>query len=224
MVVSTRYFQPASRALRLPLWATSSADAAVVASTSSQASPRLEATGTASNAAQKRWKPSQYQRRARAGAKKLRSLPSRYAGETSALSSPTAAITARKTPLAVSTSTTKRRPARRCGRARGVASVPPAPAVSTAPVRPMRWSSGPAGRAARQGSRDRQADREPCESDDGSVTQTPQPVRVAAASRRRSAVNAVMITTITSKSAQLDHAASRPRRRWPRARCRSPRR
>ena len=40
-VVSTRYFQPASSALRLPLKATSSAEAAVVASISSQASAEV---------------------------------------------------------------------------------------------------------------------------------------------------------------------------------------
>ena len=53
-VVSTRYFQPASSALGVPLKATSSADAAVVASTISQATARLPATGTASSAAQNR--------------------------------------------------------------------------------------------------------------------------------------------------------------------------
>ena len=53
-VVSTRYFQPASRALGLPLKATSSADAAVVASISTQATARLSTTATASSAAQNR--------------------------------------------------------------------------------------------------------------------------------------------------------------------------
>ena len=52
-VVSTRYFHPASSAWRAPVNAMSSADAAVVASTSSQATARLPAIGTASSAAQK---------------------------------------------------------------------------------------------------------------------------------------------------------------------------
>ena len=53
-VVSTRYFQPASRALRRPLCTTSSAEMPVVASTMTQATPRLPMTGIASSAAQKR--------------------------------------------------------------------------------------------------------------------------------------------------------------------------
>ena len=56
-VVSTRYFQPASRALALPLCTTSRADAAVVASTSSQATPRLPTSGIASSSAQNRYSP-----------------------------------------------------------------------------------------------------------------------------------------------------------------------
>ena len=52
-LVSTRYFQPASRALRLPVKATSNADAAVVASTRIHATARLPASGTARSAAQK---------------------------------------------------------------------------------------------------------------------------------------------------------------------------
>ena len=51
--VRIRYFQPASRARRLPLKPTSSAEAAVVASTRSQAAPRFPASGTASRIAQK---------------------------------------------------------------------------------------------------------------------------------------------------------------------------
>ena len=50
--VRTRYFQPASSARALPLKPTSSAEAAVVASTSSQATPRFPASGTASRIAQ----------------------------------------------------------------------------------------------------------------------------------------------------------------------------
>ena len=54
-VVSTRYFQAASSALRLPLKATSRAEAPVVASTSSHAIARLSTSATASSAAQKPW-------------------------------------------------------------------------------------------------------------------------------------------------------------------------
>jgi hypothetical protein len=54
-VVRTRYFQPASSALRRPLEATSSADAAVVASISSHATARLSTIGTASSVAQNRY-------------------------------------------------------------------------------------------------------------------------------------------------------------------------
>ena len=50
--VRIRYFHPASSAPALPLKPTSSADVAVVASMSSQAVPRLPASGTASIAAQ----------------------------------------------------------------------------------------------------------------------------------------------------------------------------
>ncbi len=51
--VRMRYFQPASSARGLPLKPTRIADAAVVASTSSHAAPRLPASGTASSTAQK---------------------------------------------------------------------------------------------------------------------------------------------------------------------------
>ena len=50
--VRIRYFQPASSARGLPLKPTSSAEAAVVASTSSHAPPRLPTTGTAVSTAQ----------------------------------------------------------------------------------------------------------------------------------------------------------------------------
>ena len=50
--VRIRYFQPASSARALPLKPTSSADGAVVASTSSHAAPRFPASGTASSTAQ----------------------------------------------------------------------------------------------------------------------------------------------------------------------------
>ncbi len=50
--VRIRYFQPASSARGRPLKPTSSADAAVVASTTSQAAPRLPASGTASSTVQ----------------------------------------------------------------------------------------------------------------------------------------------------------------------------
>ncbi len=52
-VVRTRYFQPASRAEARPLKPTRSAEAAVVASISSQAMPRFPASGTATSTAQK---------------------------------------------------------------------------------------------------------------------------------------------------------------------------
>ena len=50
--VRIRYFQPASSARGLPLKPTSNADAAVVASTSSQAAPRFPASGTARSTTQ----------------------------------------------------------------------------------------------------------------------------------------------------------------------------
>ena len=50
--VRMRYFHPASSARALPLKPTSSADAAVVASMSSQAAPRLPTSGTARRTAQ----------------------------------------------------------------------------------------------------------------------------------------------------------------------------
>ena len=46
--VSTRYFQPASSAVALPLKPTRSTEAAVVASIRSHATPRFPASGTAS--------------------------------------------------------------------------------------------------------------------------------------------------------------------------------
>ena len=66
--VRIRYFQPASSARALPLKPTSSADAAVVASISSHAAPRLPASGTASRTAQKANSTTKYVRcRAPAG-------------------------------------------------------------------------------------------------------------------------------------------------------------
>ena len=51
--VSTRYFQAASSARGLPENATRSAEAAVLASISSQAAPRFAASGTARSTDQK---------------------------------------------------------------------------------------------------------------------------------------------------------------------------
>ena len=85
-----------------PVNATSSADAAVVASTISQATARLPASGTASSAAQKTNSAAVVERaRARRG-RPAAPARAQVAGETSALHSPTTAITASSTPLAPS--------------------------------------------------------------------------------------------------------------------------
>src|SRR5439155_6103955 len=101
--VRIRYFQAASSACALPLKPTSSAEAAVVASTRSHAPPRLAASGTARRIDQNPKSTAKYVPARRFSATSDDVAPSRYVGETSTLASPTIPTTPTSSPPAAST-------------------------------------------------------------------------------------------------------------------------
>ena len=84
-----RYFQPASNARGDPLNPTSSAEAAVVASTTSQAPPRLPESGTVTRAVQNSSSTAQYVRARRCSRTTDDPIERRYEGDMITLPSPT---------------------------------------------------------------------------------------------------------------------------------------
>ena len=145
--VRTRYFQPASSARALPLKPTSSAEAAVVASIRSHATPRLPASGTARRTAQKARERRVVEARPALRADELRVAPRRGRRvTTSTLASPTTPITPTRSPPAAST--TSQSPATGSS---AVASATTASAIASERRRCPRPASPSAGdRAARR--------------------------------------------------------------------------
>ena len=101
--VRIRYFHAASSERALPLKPTSSADAAVVASISSQAPPRLPTSGTARRTSPERVEHGEVGVLPPAGGPSELSAPARYAGETRTVASPTTATTETSSAPAAST-------------------------------------------------------------------------------------------------------------------------